>query len=127
MAFRVKEGPQDIVEALHVVGNTTVPVSALAPQGLKVTGGQPYSTKKVDEDRNQIGAQYLRLGYFNANFRATARPVGKDPHRLEVTYTISEGPKVILDSVVTLGAKVYPAVADRQDCPTQARNAASGR
>ena len=36
------------------------------------------------------------LGYLNANFRATARPIGKDPHRLDVTYTISEGPKVIL-------------------------------
>ncbi len=81
-------------------------LSTLAPQGLKVTEGQPYSTKKVDEDRSQIGAQYLRMGYLNANFRATARPVGKDPHRLDVTYTISEGPKVILDSVITLGAKV---------------------
>ena len=81
-------------------------MTSLAPQGLKVTEGQPYSTKKVDEDRNQIGAQYLRLGYLNANFRATVRHVGKDPHRLDVTYTISEGPKVILDSVSTLGAKV---------------------
>jgi outer membrane protein insertion porin family len=106
VAFRVKEGPQDIVESLHVVGNTIVPVSTLAPQGLKITEGQPYSTKRVDEDRNQIGAQYLRLGYLNANFRATARPVGKDPHRLDVTYTISEGPKVILRSIATLGAKV---------------------
>ena len=73
MQFRVDEGPQDVVASLHVVGNQTVPVSTLAPQGLKVTEGQPYSAKKVDEDRNQIGAQYLRLGYLNANFRATVR------------------------------------------------------
>ena len=46
------------------------------------------------------------MGYLNANFRATAHPVGKDPHRLDVTYTISEGPKVILGAVTTLGAKV---------------------
>jgi outer membrane protein insertion porin family len=104
--FRVEEGPQDIVGALNVVGNATAPVSTLAPQGLKVTEGQPYSTKKVDEDRGQIGAQYLRLGYLNANFRATARAIGKDTHRLEVTYTISEGPKVILNGVTTLGANV---------------------
>ena len=104
--FLVNEGPRDIVASLHVVGNNTVPVSSLAPQGLKVTEGQPYSTKKVDEDRNQIGAQYLRMGYLNANFRATAHPVGKDPHRLDVTYTISEGPKVIVGAVTTLGAKV---------------------
>lgn len=104
--FRVDEGPQDTVAALHLVGNNTVPVTTLAPQGLKVAEGQPYSTRQVDEDRNQIGAQYLRLGYLNANFRATAHPVGKDPHRLDVTYTISEGPKVMLKSVVALGAKV---------------------
>jgi outer membrane protein assembly factor BamA len=104
--FRVNEGPQDIVDALHVVGNSTVPVSSLAPQGLKVTEGQAYSTKKVDEDRNQIGAQYLRMGYLNANFRAAAHPLGTDPHRLDVTYTISEGPKVIVAAVTTLGAKV---------------------
>jgi outer membrane protein insertion porin family len=113
--FRVDEGPQDIVEVLHVVGNNTVPVSSLAPQGLKVSEGEPYSTKKVDEDRNQIGAQYLRMGYLNATFRAAARPVAKDPHRLEVTYTISEGPKVILGSVTTLGAKVTrQSLVDRE-------------
>jgi outer membrane protein insertion porin family len=104
--FRVDEGPQDIVESLHLVGNNTVSESTLAPKGLKVSEGQPYSTKRVDEDRNQIVAQYLRLGYLNANFRATARPIGKDSHRLDVTYNISEGPKVITESVVTLGAKV---------------------
>ena len=106
VAFRVKEGPRDIVESLHVLGNTTVPVSTLAPQGLKITEGQPYSTKRVDEDRSQIGAQYLRLGYLNANFRATARPIGRDSHRLDVTYTILEGPRVMVGSVATLGAKV---------------------
>jgi outer membrane protein assembly factor BamA len=104
--FRVNEGPQDVVASLHVVGNNTVPVATLAPAGLKVTEGQPYSVKKVDEDRNQIGAQYLRMGYLNATFRSTALSFKNNPHQLDVTYTISEGPKVLLDSVMTLGAKV---------------------
>jgi outer membrane protein insertion porin family len=104
--FRVDEGPQDVVASLHVVGNNTVPVSILVPAGLKVTEGQPYSTKKVNEDRNQIGAQYLRLGYLNATFRSNARPLVKNSHQLDVTYTIAEGPRVLLDSVMTLGARV---------------------
>ena len=102
--FRIIEGPQDTVESLSLTGNNNVAESKLAPQGLKVIEGQAYSTKKVDEDRNQILAQYLRMGYLNANFRATARPAGKDPHRLAVTYAISEGPHVITKSVITLGA-----------------------
>ena len=104
--FRVNEGPRDLVESLQLVGNNMVPESALAPQGLKVVEGQPYSTKKVDEDRNQIVAQYLRMGYLNASFRATARATSKGSHRLNVTYTITEGPKVMADSVVTLGRRV---------------------
>jgi outer membrane protein insertion porin family len=103
--FRIVEGPQDTVESLSVTGNGNATESKLAPQGLKVTEGQAYSTKKVDEDRNQILAEYLRMGYLNANFRATARPVGKDPHRLAVTYAIAEGPQVITKSVITLGAR----------------------
>ena len=112
--FRVNEGPRDIVESLQLVGNNTVNESVLAPEGLKVVEGQPYSTKKVDEDRNHIVAQYLRMGYLNASFRATARSTSKGSHRLNVTYNITEGPKVMVDSVVTLGRRVTrQALIDR--------------
>jgi outer membrane protein insertion porin family len=104
--LRVNEGPRDMVESLQLVGNNAVTESELAPKGLKVVEGQPYSTKKVDEDRNQIVAQYLRMGYLNASFRATARSTGKGSHRLNVTYVITEGPKVMVDSIVTLGRRV---------------------
>jgi outer membrane protein assembly factor BamA len=103
--FHVEEGPQDIVDVLHVVGNQRVPETTLVPTGMKVVAGQAYSAKRVDDDRNQILAQYLRLGYLNANFRATAHKVNGNSHRLDVTYEIEEGPKVIIDSVLTLGAR----------------------
>src|SRR5262245_9680710 len=51
ITFRVNEGPQDIVETLRLDGNT-VPETQLAPQGFKLAAGQPYSTKRVDDDRN---------------------------------------------------------------------------
>jgi outer membrane protein insertion porin family len=104
VTFQVNEGPQDIVEALRLQGNT-VPESQLAPQGLKLTAGQPYSTKRADEDRNQIMAQYLRLGFLNATFRQIARQAGNNKHRLEVAYIINEGPRVETASVVTVGRK----------------------
>ena len=102
--FRVDEGPQDIVEALRLEGNT-VSETQLAPHGLNITAGQPYSTKRVDDDRNEIMAQYLRFGYLNATFRQTAKPAGKDKHRLEVVYAINEGPRVETATVVTVGRK----------------------
>ncbi|MGH9502832.1 MAG: POTRA domain-containing protein [Terriglobales bacterium] len=112
--FRIDEGPRDVVGSLHLEGNSTVPVEELAPQGLKAAEGQPYSAQNIDEDRNQVLAQYLRRGYLNATFRATASKIGDNQHRLDVTYHISEGPRVIISSVVTLGARsTRPSLIDR--------------
>ncbi|HWR16318.1 MAG TPA: POTRA domain-containing protein [Terriglobales bacterium] len=101
--FRVNEGPRDIVESLRVEGNKTLPVSQLAPKGLKVVEGQPYSQKLSDQDRTQIMARYLNEGYLTATFRQTVKPVDKDPHRLAVTYQIYEGPRVTANSIITIG------------------------
>jgi outer membrane protein insertion porin family len=103
VTFHVEEGPQDIVEALDVQGNHTVPVAQFAPKGLKVTAGQPYSARNVQQDRNQIMATYLSQGYLTATFRETAKPVPGQPHRLQVIYQIYEGPQVHTATVVTLG------------------------
>ena len=102
VVFRVNEGPQDVVESLKLEGNT-VPETKLAPAGLKLAEGQPYSSKNADDDRSQIMAQYLRLGFLNATFKQTAVPVDKDKHRLAVTYHIEEGPRVETATVSVLG------------------------
>src|SRR6185312_1797775 len=101
--FTVDEGPQDIVDTLKVEGNTTVPVALLAPNGLKVVPGQPYSQKLVNDDRKDIIAQYLKKGYLIATMRQTARDIPGSPHHIEVAYTISEGPQVHTATRITLG------------------------
>ena len=104
--FHIDEGPRDVVGELRIEGNNDVSIEKLAPKGLKVSEGQPYSAKRVDQDRNQIVAQYLRMGYLNASFRASAAKIDHDPHKLRVTYSITEGPRVIIDSILTLGTQV---------------------
>jgi outer membrane protein assembly factor BamA len=103
VTFNVVEGPRDTVEELRIVGNATMPVSQLAPKGLKVVEGMPYSQKLVDEDRTQIVARYLNAGYLTATFRQTVKAIPEDPHRLIVTYDIYEGPRVTANSVITIG------------------------
>ncbi|MGE5205588.1 MAG: POTRA domain-containing protein [Chlamydiota bacterium] len=105
VAFQVDEGPQDIVETLRVEGNRTVPVGQLAPHGLLLAPGQPYSQKNVNDDRNHIMARYLNLGFLTASFRETVKPLPKQPHRLVVTYEINEGPRVSTSKIVTLGRR----------------------
>jgi outer membrane protein insertion porin family len=103
VTFRVNEGPRDIVESLVIDGNSTAPITELAPKGLKIVAGQPYSQKLADEDRTQISARYLELGYLTATFRQSVRQIGNDKHRLAVTYQIYEGPQVKTSSVIVVG------------------------
>jgi outer membrane protein insertion porin family len=105
VTFQVDEGPQDILEALRIEGNNTVPIDRLAPHGLLLAQGRPYSQRNVNEDRNRIMASYLNLGYLTATFRENVQPLPKQPHELVVTYQIYEGPQVSVAKIVTLGRR----------------------
>jgi outer membrane protein assembly factor BamA len=104
VSFRVTEGPRDVVNSLAIQGADTFSQSQFAPNGLKIAAGQPYSQRRVQNDRASIVAHYLQAGYLNASFRETAEQVSKqEPHRINVVYHIYEGPRVITGNVVTLG------------------------
>jgi len=103
VTFRINEGPQDVVAGLHLEGNDTVPQSTLAPKGLNLKPGQPYSQQAANLDRNQIMARYFDLGYLRASFRETVQTVNNNPHRLQVVYHIDEGPRIQISSVFILG------------------------
>lgn len=104
ITFRVAEGPRDIVNSLTIEGANTFPQSQFAPNGLKLTAGQPYSQAHVQDDRAGIIANYLKAGYLIASVREQASAVSKsDPHRINVIYHITEGPRVITGNVITLG------------------------
>jgi outer membrane protein insertion porin family len=104
VAFRVTEGPRDIVSSLQIEGADTFPQSKFAPQGLKLAVGKPYSQAFVESDRANIVARYLQAGYLTSSFRQTATLASKDdPHHINVVYHIYEGPLVYADKVLTLG------------------------
>jgi len=105
VTFEIKEGPQTIVDALHVEGNKTQSIGALVPGGLKVAAGKPYSQQLLNEDRNHIVAKYLDLGYPNVTFRPSVAPVAGRPNHVEVTYAIQEGAHVRVERVAVMGAK----------------------
>jgi outer membrane protein insertion porin family len=103
VAFVVEEGERDFVSELQITGNTTVPVSQLAPKGLMLGTNKPYSPQLEQQDRNAITAHYLLNGYLTASVISKAHPLKGDPHHLIVTYTIHEGPKVTTAQVVQVG------------------------
>ena len=110
IAFRVAEGPRDVVNSLTIEGADTFPQSQFAPDGLKLAAGQPYSQAHIKADRANIVANYLQAGYLNSSFRETASAVSKnEPHRINVVYHIYEGPRVFTGEIVTLGRVRHPA------------------
>jgi outer membrane protein assembly factor BamA len=105
IAFQVEEGVQDVVDTLKIEGNHSLAESDFAPRGLSLAAGKPFSALLLDKDRDQIMATYLNRGYLTATFTAKTEPLKNDPHKVEVTYTIDEGPQVRTATVETIGAK----------------------
>jgi len=104
VAFRVTEGPRDVVSSLTIAGADTFPQARFAPEGMRLAAGQPYSQAHVKADRASIVAHYLQAGYLNSGFRETAKAVSKnEPHRIDVVYHIYEGPRILTGNLITLG------------------------
>jgi outer membrane protein insertion porin family len=106
VTFHIQPGTRDVVNTLHIEGATTLTEAQFAPKGLQLGPGKPYSQRLVQTDRNNILARYLELGYLTVTFRETADSVSKkDPHHVDVTYHIYEGPRVFTADVLTLGRR----------------------
>lgn len=101
--FDVAEGARTMVDALHIEGLKTQSLATLAPEGLEVRAGQPYSPAEVAHDRNRIVASYLNIGYLNASVLATVEPAPGKPELVNVTYQIHEGTQARIDRVAVLG------------------------
>ena len=104
--FDITEGTQTLVENVEVSGNQNVSYDQLtAPKGFELASGQPYSPRKLAEDRNRISANYLNRGYLNVEVKASVKPEAGNPHRVSVAYAIAEHQLVRVDEVVYLGQK----------------------
>jgi len=103
VTFRIIEGELSRVAAFNLEGNKTQPLTALAPKGMNLKPGQPYSQSRSDADRSKIIARYLELGYPTATVRWAVKPVDGDPHHVAVTFLIEEGPEVHIANVNYLG------------------------
>jgi len=107
VAFQIEEGPQAVVDNVQVTGNNSVPENQLtAPHGFQIRSGTPFSARRLSEDRNRIAATYLNRGYLNAEVKTSVSRHQDDPHRVDVTYAVTERQMVRVSQVMYLGQKV---------------------
>ena len=105
LAFQVEEGVRDVVESLQIEGNKALTQQQLAPKGMRLEPGKPYSTQLLDKDRDQIMATYLDKGFLNVTLKSKVDHRKDDPHHVHVFYQIEEGPQVQTASVAPVGAQ----------------------
>ncbi len=104
ISFSVQEGIRDVVDSLQLEGNQSLGPQELAPKGMNLEPGKPYSAQLLNKDRDQIMATYLDRGFLNVIFRARVEHSKDDPHHVHVVYTIDEGPQVQTAGVEPVGA-----------------------
>jgi outer membrane protein assembly factor BamA len=106
VTFEIEEGQQTLVDSVQVTGNSRVPYAELAaPKGLQLQAGAPFSSRQLSEDRNRISATYLNRGYLNAEVKPAVVRHQDNPHRVDITYAVTEGQMVRVSDVAYLGAK----------------------
>jgi outer membrane protein insertion porin family len=106
VTFDIQEGQQTLVDNVQVTGNNSVPYAELtAPKGFQLQAGAPFSSRRLSEDRNRISATYLNRGYPNVEVKTTVVRHPNDPHRVDITYAVTEGQIVRVSEVAYLGQK----------------------
>ena len=105
LTFEVEEGTRDVVQSLKLEGVSALSKAQLAPKGMNLEPGKPFSTQLLNQDRDRIMAAYLDHGFLNATFKATVQHAKNNPHLVDVLYQIEEGPEVRTASVATVGGQ----------------------
>lgn len=121
VAFEIEEGPQTLVEDVRVEGNQHIPYEQLtAPKGFQLHAGSPFSTRNMADDRNRISANYLNRGYLNIEVKTSVQKTS-DPHRVNITYAITENQLVRVGQVYYLGEKQtrLPLIAKTTQIPAE--------
>ncbi|HTC93836.1 MAG TPA: POTRA domain-containing protein [Terriglobales bacterium] len=112
--IHIEEGPQSRVQTLNIEGNHAVSTDVI--RGMVDTKeGQPFSDSSVASDRDNVTYYYFNNGFPNVQFEASYKQVPSDPTRVDLTYTITEGPRIFVNNVFLSGLNfTRPYVARRE-------------
>lgn len=109
----VVEGPQTLIGEVTIAGATVLDDSQLRPL-LGLTTDRPFYRPQLDADRDALEHAYRNEGFQSVRVepRTSSR---EDGARLDVQWTIAEGPQVIVDRILVTGnARTDPDLIRRE-------------
>ena len=99
--IHIEEGVRTRVGELHILGEQKIAIDEL-PE-LSTRPGQPYSEQDLANDRERILNFYFDHGFPNAALDITSKPSPGQLNREDVTYTIQEGERFMVNHVLVAG------------------------
>ena len=111
--IHIDEGPRTRVGEVHVEGAEKIARGDL-PE-LTTEAGQPYSEENLANDRERILSYYFDHGFPRATLDIATKPSTAQANREDVTFTIQEGEKFIVNRVMVDGTEhTRDYVVDRE-------------
>jgi len=106
VVYNIDEGEQIRVNAVRIEGNKHIETSHLTPL-LNTAPGQLLSPQNLGGDRDTLLTDYLSHGFSRVRVSVEQKlsaPVGKgDPSKVDVTFSIDEGPQTFVRNVLVSG------------------------
>ena len=117
VVYSIDEGPQLRVGAVKIEGNEHVASSQLTAL-MNTTPGQLLSPQNLGGDRDALLTAYMNQGFNHVEVSVAQKPVagsGKsDPAKVDVTFSIDEGPQTFVRNVVFSGLHyTHPSTVTR--------------
>ena len=112
-AIVINEGSRSILGEVRITGTSAVPADELRPL-VKVSDGDPYFEPRIVETRDALVLEYLNRG-FASTVVNVALSASADHTRVDLTFTVQEGPQSIVDHILIVGnAHTKPDVILRE-------------
>jgi outer membrane protein insertion porin family len=97
----IAEGVRSVVDSVSFQGHTAVTVETLRAS-VESAPGQPYFEPQISSDADRIALLYLNRGYPEVAVQPAPKGMG-DGSKVELTFTIHEGPQILIDHVLIVG------------------------
>ena len=97
----IAEGVRSVVESVSFQGNTAISSETLR-KTVTSAPGQPYFEPQISSDAESIALLYLNRGYPEVTVLPAPKGIG-DGSKVELSFTIHEGPQILIDHVLVVG------------------------
>ncbi len=109
----IAEGSQSVLGEIRIMGTAAVAADELRHL-VKVAPGDAYFEPRIVEARDALVLEYLNRGFASASV-GVALSASADHTRVDLTFTVQEGPQSIVDHILIVGnAHTKPDVILRE-------------